>query len=254
MRTIAIVRKPSPRSAECELTFMSRAAIDYETLLTQHEAYTDRLRARNIEVEFLAELPEAPDGAFVEDPAIVLDELAILTRPGAASRIQEVASLREVLHRHRKVVHQILAPGTLEGGDVLRVGKNLFVGRSTRTNTDGIHQLRKLTAPFGYEVHPVEMKGCLHLKTGLSYLGNDTYLINKEWISFDRGNLIEVEPGEPFAANVLRTDEMILAPEEHPYTVAKLRAAGFAVETTPIGEFAKAEAGVTCLSLVFRAQ
>ena len=196
-----------------------------------------------------------PDGVFVEDPAIVLDEVAIITRPGAESRRGETGSIALALANFREL-RNIREPATLEGGDVVRVGKKLYVGLSRRTNHDGIVQLTELLKPFGYRVVPVEVTGCLHLKSGACWAGGDTILANSHWIEakqFRDFRIIEVPSGEPSAADVLPIGDTLLVPSSFVRTGEILEASGINVRPIDVSELQKAEAGVTCMSLLFEA-
>ncbi|MES2965410.1 MAG: arginine deiminase family protein [Bdellovibrionota bacterium] len=260
MSLVALVRPPSAKLANCELTYLDRNAISIENAIDQHRQYVRALETAGCAVRALPGSEEFADGVFVEDAAVVLDELAIITRPGAESRQAEVASVVDALTTHRKQIARISAPATMDGGDVLVVEKTIFVGLSTRTNDEGFRQMKALASPFGYVVHAIEVRGCLHLKTGFCHLGGDTYLINPAWVdgervqetSSTRMNFISVDESEPFGANVLRVGDTLLYPLEHPKTAAKLEAGGFFVTSVPISELAKAEAGLTCMSVVFR--
>lgn len=179
-----------------------------------------------------------------------------MARPGAEARREEVGGVEAALRGLGKRIVKIRAPGTLDGGDVLRAGKTLYVGLSTRTNADGIRQLTDCTVADGFTVRAVHLKGCLHLKTAVSILGDGAVLANPRWADlapFAGYRVIPVAAAEPFAANALPLGEQLLHPAEHVLTAAVLRAEGFAPITTPISELAKAEAGLTCLSLVFSA-
>jgi dimethylargininase len=253
---IALVRRPSPEIARCELSFIGRRPIDFALLTSQHEQYCAALARLGTDVRYLPDLPKHADGVFVEDTAVVLDNLAILARPGAESRRQEVASVESVLRGLVKRIVKIRAPGTLDGGDVMRAGKTLYVGLSTRTNAEGIRQLTDCTVQDGFTVRIVRVNGCLHLRTAVSVLGDGAVLANARWADlapFSGYRVIPVAEGEPFAANSLRLGDELLYPAEHALTLEILRAEGFAPVTTPISELAKAEAGLTCLSLVFSA-
>jgi dimethylargininase len=182
----------------------------------------------------------------------VLEELAVITRPGAASRRGETASVAAALGEYRQL-KCIEAPGTLDGGDVLRIGQRVYVGMSGRTNADGARQLAELLAPFGYELEGIEVRGCLHLKSAVTAVADDTVLVNPRWVdvSHFRGlKRIDVHPAEPFAANALLVDETLLCAAAAPRTRERLGALGFAVESADVSELAKAEAGVTCCSLI----
>jgi dimethylargininase len=190
---------------------------------------------------------------FVEDPAIVLDEVAIVTRPGAESRRGETVSIAEGLSPFRDLCY-IREPGTLEGGDVIRIGKTLFVGMSRRTNREGIAQLAELLGPFHYCVVPVEVHGCLHLKSGACWAGDNVILVNRQWVDtsqFRDFKMIEVANDEPSAADVLSLGYTLLVPASFPRTSEILEAAGFHVLPIDVSELQKAEAGVTCMSLIF---
>jgi dimethylargininase len=195
--------------------------------------------------------PLFPDGVFVEDPAIVLDEVAIITRPGAESRRGETQSIASALEKFREL-RTIREPGTLEGGDVVRVGKTLFVGLSRRTNQDGIAQLTELLKPFGYRVIPVQVSGCLHLKSGACWAGGDMILANREWVDvqpFRDFRILDV--AEPSAADVLPIGDTVLVPSSFVRTAEVLEAVGAKVRLIDVSELQKAEAGVTCMSLLF---
>src|SRR5215212_7753492 len=179
--TIAITRLLAESIAKCELTFIDRVAIDYAKAQEQHGAYREALEACGVKVVTLPAVDELPDSVFVEDTAIILDEVAVLTRPGVESRRGEVGLIEPEVARLRPVV-KVEAPATLEGGDVMRVGRTLYVGLSPRTNADGAEALRRLAAPHGYEVVTVELRDCLHLKTGCSGLGEGAVLVNPDWV------------------------------------------------------------------------
>jgi len=249
----AITRKVSTRLAECEVSFQDRQPIDVALAMQQHAAYQAALAELGANIVELPALPEHPDCVFVEDPALVLDEVAIVTRMGAESRRGESDTLAEAVGRYRELL-RIEAPGTLEGGDVMRVGKTLYVGRSQRTNVAGIQQLAQLTAPFGYWVTPVEVRGCLHLKSACCHLGGDKMLANRAWLDLDGFcGMKFLDVPESDAANILRIGDTILMPSSYPKTRALLESNGYRVRTVDISELIKADAGVTCLSLLFEA-
>lgn len=238
----------------CELTYREREAIDAGVAARQHRAYCDALRACGAGVLTLPRADELPDSVFVEDTAIVLDELAVLTRPGAESRRGEVGLIEPEVARLRPVA-KVEAPATLEGGDVMRVGRTLYVGLSPRTNVEGAEALRRLAAPHGYEVVTVGLRGCLHLKTGCSALDGARILANPEWVdvgAFDRHEVVAVDASEPWAANVLRVGDSVCVSAAFPRTAAMLSGRGYDVRAVEVSEFAKAEGGMTCMSLLFR--
>ena len=196
---------------------------------------------------------ELPDAVFVEDPAVVVNEVAIISNMGAPSRRPETRSLANVLSRYRPLKF-LAEPATLDGGDVLRIGRSVFVGLSRRTNRDGIDQLGDLLGPYDYQVQPVEVRGCLHLKSACSYIGNDTVLVNRSWIDAEPLSgfeLLDVPEEEPAAANALLLNDVVIIPASFPKTRALLEKRGFRVRTIDVSELQKAEAGVTCTSLIF---
>jgi dimethylargininase len=251
---IALTRAVPPSIARCELTHLVRQPIDVEVATRQHRDYEQALTALGCTVRRLPLEPELPDSVFVEDTAVVLPEIAVLTRPGAESRRAEVGSVAEVLHSYRPLAF-VEAAATLDGGDVLCIGSRIVVGQSERTSADGIRQLRDLLMPFGYEVQSVSFSGCLHLKTAVTAVDEHTVLLNPEWIDpevFAGFEQIEVHPDEPFAANALRLEAALLFPAAYPKTRQRLERRGLPVHVVEVGELAKAEAGLTCCSLLVR--
>jgi len=250
---IALTRQVSPAIANCELEFLDRQPIDPKLAVEQHRQYQACLTELGVHVEELPAEPEFPDSVFVEDPAIVLDEIAVITRMGALSRRGEHQTVAQALARYREL-RCIEAPGTLEGGDVVRVGKTLYVGYSRRTNVAGIQQLAGIVHPLGYFVVPVEVRGCLHLKSACCYIGDDMVLANRAWMDPDAlcGLKIQDVP-EPRGANALRIGDTVLMPAAYPLTCEMLERYGFHVRRIDNSELLKAEAGVTCTSLIFEA-
>lgn len=251
---IAITREISPKIAECELTHLERQVIDIGNARLQYQQYEDALTASGCQVQRLPVESDLPDSVFVEDTAIVLDELAVITRPGAESRRPETEAIARVLQTYRKLAC-IQPPGTLDGGDVLRINKALYVGLSGRSNLAGVEQLRSILAPYGYSVRGVELHGCLHLKSAVTQVAEDTLLINPDWVDgqvFGEMKLIEVHPEEAFAANAVWIGDAVIHPAAFPRTRQRLVAAGIKVITVDASELAKAEGGVTCCSLIFR--
>lgn len=254
-RLIAFTRAVSPRLAECELTHLARTPIDVGRAHAQHHQYEQLLTALGCEVRRVAPAPEFPDSVFIEDTAVVFDDVAIITRPGAATRRAEVKAVEEVLTPLRPLV-RIVAPATVDGGDVFRAGRTVFVGRTSRTDEAGIAQLRAELAPFGYAVRAVDVTGCLHLKSAATAVGDGTVLLNPDWVSaaaFAPLETIAVDPAEPSAANVLRIGDALVFADAFPRTRARLEARGYRVHVVPATEIAKAEGAVTCCSLVLRA-
>ena len=251
----AITREVSPALAACELSFVERNPIDLARAQAQHATYCCALEALGCEVIRLPAEPAFPDSVFVEDVALAFDEVAIATRPGAESRREEGSAVLEVLGSLRPLL-RIEAPGTLDGGDVLRIGKRVFVGESARSNAAGRAQLRALLAPFGYSVEDVATRDCLHLKSAVTQVGEDTVLINPAWLAdaspFADYTRIEVDPSEEHAANAVRVGAALLYPDCFPHTLQRLRDAGIAVTTVDVSELQKAEGAVTCCSILLR--
>ena len=232
---------------------MDRQPIDVAKAVAQHRNYEARLAELGVDVISLPADPAFPDGVFVEDPAIVLDEIAIITRPGAESRRGETASIAQALSPFRELRY-IREPATLEGGDVFLVGKTFYVGLSRRTNREGITQLTEIVDLFGYRVVPVEVTGCLHLKSGACWAGGDVILANREWVDvgpFRDFKIVDV--AEAAAADVLPIGDVLLVPSNFVRTCERLEAAGIWVRPIDVSELQKAEAGVTCMSLLFQA-
>jgi len=239
---------------DCELSFRRREPIDLERARAQHAAYCRMIGECGFVVAELYVNAHHPDGVFIEDTAVVVDELAILTRPGAASRRGEVDGIEPVL-AHYRPLERITKPGTLEGGDVLRVGRRLFVGLSARTNREGIGQLDRILSPHGYQVAPVPMEGCLHLKSAVTALDQTTLLVRPGLFDpepFAGFTGIEAHPDEPEAANALRAGEFVCLHTGFRHTIERVRKAGFKVKTVDISELLKAESGLTCSSILLR--
>lgn len=249
----AITRAVSPAIVNCELSFIARQPINLARARAQHHAYEQLLEKLGARVISLPAEPELPDSMFVEDPAIVLDELAVVLPLGTEMRRAEAASLAKALAPFRKLAYVHL-PGTLEGGDVLRIGRTLFVGRTKRSNAEGIRQLAAILAPHHYEVTAIPVTGCLHLKSAVTYLGRNTLLANREWFDpapFSGYDWIDVDRNEPQAANALALGDTIIFPASFPGTRARIKASGFQVTALDISELQKAESGLTCSSLLF---
>jgi len=249
----AITREVSPSIQHCQLTHLTRKSIDVEAARLQHSQYQRCLAKLGCDVHCLPVEPDLPDSVFVEDTAVVLDELAVITRPGPESRRPETASVAKALKPHREL-RPIESPGTIEGGDVMQIGKKLFVGLSGRTNAVGIEQLRAHVLPLGYTVEGVELKGCLHLKTAVCPVASNTLLINRAWIdtgAFADMELIDMDPSEPFGANALWVGQAVIYPLAYSATQKRMEDRGIIVATVDASELAKAEGGVTCCSLIF---
>jgi dimethylargininase len=251
----AITRAVSPGIVNCELTFVTRQPIDLAKAEEQHRAYQLVLEKLGARVISLPAAPALPDSMFVEDPAVVLDELAIVFPLGTETRRPEAPSIAQALAPFRKLACVEL-PGQVEGGDVLRVGRRLFAGLSRRTNPEGIRQLAAIVVPCGYEVIGVAVTGCLHLKSAVTYIGRNTLLANRGWFDtkpFYGFEWIDVAPREPHAANALAISDTVIVPASFPQTSARLKERGFHVTPLDISELQKAESGLTCSSLLFDA-
>jgi len=249
---IAITREVSSRFNECELTHIARTPIDVKIARAQHHEYVNALAGVGCRVIELPEEKDLPDSVFVEDIAFILDEVAVITRPGADSRKPETESIIRALSPHRALV-QVTAPATVDGGDVLVLGHDIYVGISTRSNDAAIHQLRELLDVYGYTVTGVEMHDCLHLKTAITKVDDMTLLINPNWVDtshFKDFVWIEVDPSEPFAANCLPVNGFIIYPTSFPKTRATLESRGYKIQPVTVDELAKAEGAVTCCSLI----
>jgi dimethylargininase len=247
----AITREVSRTLGDCVVTFLERSPIDVAKAMAQHRGYVSVLGELGARVISLEADAQYPDGVFVEDPAIVLDELAVICRLGAESRRGEAASLAAAIAPFREL-KWIREPATIEGGDVVRIGRELFVGLSKRTNREGVLQLDRIVTPFGYRVTAVEVRGCLHLKSACCSIGDSSVLINRGWIddaAFAGYRMIEV--AEEWAADVLRMGDTVVMPEGFPRTRERLERSGFGTRAIDVSELQKAEAGVTCMSLIF---
>lgn len=248
----AITRDVSPAIAGGELTFLPRSQIDADLAVQQHREYASVLSLLGCDIVAAPARPDLADSVFIEDTALVLDELAVMCLPGAASRRPEVEGAREVL-RHYRDIRAIKLPGTLDGGDLLRVGKTLYAGVTTRSNRDGIEQLRCVVADYGYAVETVRPTGCLHLKSAVTEVAPGLLLINPDWVDkavFANFELLDIDPGEPHAANALRVADSLVYPASCPRTLDRLTDHGIDVVPVDVSELQKAEGGVTCCSLI----
>ena len=249
---IAITREVNAAIGSCELTFLPRVKIDTGVVLQQHQQYQTVLSSLGCEVVTVSTEPGLADSVFIEDTAIVLDEIAVLCRPGAESRRPEVAGVESVLQEYRTIA-SIQPPGTLDGGDLLRIGKVIYAGLSTRSNQSGIEQLCSIVADYGFSVKTVETTKCLHLKSAVSEVAPGSLLINSDWISraaFGECELIDVDREEPHAANALLVGRSVIYPSSFPHTREKLETRGINVIPVDMSELQKAEGAATCCSLI----
>jgi dimethylargininase len=255
VRRIAIAHAVPDALEHGERSFVGREPIDMTRAREQHAAYCELLRGLGCALVQLDANGNHPDAVFVEDTALVLDELAIVAMPGAESRRGEVAAVASELAKHRPL-ERITLPGTFDGGDAVVNGRIILVGKSARTNAEGAAQLAQTVAHHGYVVRRVGMRDCLHLKSACCALPDGRLLVNPAWL--DMADLAGFDPvpiptSEPFAADVLAVGRTVVSAAAHPATAALIHSLGFDSRTTDLSEFAKAEGGVTCLSLVFEA-
>lgn len=253
MQLIAITREVSASINDCELSFQAREPIDVAAAITQHKSYQRCLSELGVRIISLPAEPALSDAVFVEDAAVVVDEVAVIPIMGAPSRRVEVESIARALEPYRSLKF-FVQPARLDGGDVLRIGRRVFVGLSRRTNKEGLVQLRYFLRPHGYDVQPIAVEHCLHLKSACSDIGNGTLLINRSWVDakkLSEFNLIDVPEEEPDAANALRVEDTVIISARFPKTRDRLERKGFRVRPIDLSELQKAEAGVTCTSLIF---
>jgi dimethylargininase len=250
---LAITRAISDSFPDCQLTHLERQPIDLLIARQQHRHYQETLRSLGCRVVELPADDSLPDCVFVEDTALVLPEVGVILHPGAASRRPETVAVTVALAPYRKLL-SITAPGTLEGGDILVLGKIIYVGLSSRSNPAGIAQLAAHLQPYGYQVVGVELNDCLHLKSAITQVSPEALLVNRLWVdveSFQGWRLIDIHPAEPFGANALRLSGQVIYPSAYVETASRLEFNGLIVLPVDVSELAKAEGGVTCCSLIF---
>jgi len=251
---IAITREVSSSIGRCELKHIPRKEINIDVARAQHYHYERYLEDLGCEVITLQADSDLPDSVFVEDTAIVLDEIAIITRTGAISRRPETTSIARTLVSYRPISY-IKSPGIVDGGDVLQIDKTLFVGLSSCTNQSSIEQIRLIVEPYGYKVESIKVSGCLHLKSAITEVAEKTVLINRSWVEItkmDQMNFIEVDPSEPYGANALLVGESTIYPSEFPRTRKRLEDYGISVRIIDVSELRKAEGGVSCCCLLLK--
>lgn len=251
---LALTRAVSPALDRCQLSHLPRTPIDVRLAARQHEDYESALEELGCRVERVPPADHLPDSVFVEDTAVVVDEVAIMARPGAGSRRPEVDAVERVLASHRPV-RRIEAPGTLDGGDVLTLGRRVWVGTSERTNPVGAEQLRSILGPLDYEVTRVPVDRCLHLKSAVTALSDDAVVLNPEWVDparFPGCDVVVTDPAESHSANVVRVGEVVVMPAGYPRTRDRIESAGIPVVAVAVSELLKAEGGVTCCSILLR--
>ncbi|MBW1676936.1 MAG: dimethylargininase, partial [Deltaproteobacteria bacterium] len=250
---IALTHVVSPNIDKCELNFLDRSPIDYNEAVRQHEQYCALLRDCGLQVVELSVNRSYPDSTFIEDTAVVADELAVMANMGVESRRGEVRNVESVLASYRDIRH-IQLPATLEGGDVLCIEKRVFVGISPRTNVAGFESIKEILKPFGYQVIPVAVNDCLHLKSACIAADDRTLLVNPRWLDLQPlrdFRIIPVPEDEPAAVNALRINNTICMHSGFPKTAELLVKLGFSLKTIDISELLKAEAGMTCSTIIF---
>jgi dimethylargininase len=250
----ALTNSPTPSLERGERSYVGRDPIDMTVARAQHAAYCNVLRECGADVTTLNVNRDHPDAVFIEDTAVVFDELAVMMRPGAASRADEPREVEPYLATYRRLA-RIESPGTIDGGDVVVNGRHVYVGASARSNTDGVAQLATHLAPFGYAVSHIGLRDCLHLKSACCALPDGRLLIHPGWVDTDalsHCELVAIPAEEPFGADFATAGNTVIVSESNPRTAALISNLGFGVRTTPLSEFEKAEGGVSCLSLIFR--
>jgi dimethylargininase len=250
---VALTHVPPLALEQGERSFVQRTAVDIALARQQHSAYCDVLRSCGVRVVTLDANSMFPDAVFVEDTTVVLDEVAVMAFPGAASRRGEVAAVEAALRAYRPIEH-ISPPGTLDGGDVVVTGRDILVGASARTNAEGAAMLADRTRRFGYRVRRVPVRDCLHLKSACCALPDGRLVVNRNWLdesALDGFTLVVIPSEEPFAADFASVGNTLIVSASHPRTAERLARLGYDVLSTPLSEFEKAEGGVTCLSVIF---
>lgn len=247
-----LTRRPSSSIAQGALTYMDRVTPDFALAELQHNVYRSALVAKG---HALIDVPAAngfPDSTFAEDVVLAFPECFVLCRPGTASRLGEPELIASYLPEDRPI-YRIEAPATLDGGDILRIGRDVFVGLSTRTNSAGLIGLERLLSSFNYKTIPVRVLGALHLKTAVTAPTSDILLANSDWVDlapFGNRTIIDVDDAEPFSANTLHIGEQLFMQASHPRTTSRLKSLGLIIDALDISEFAKIEAGLTCMSVI----
>jgi dimethylargininase len=252
MFTHAITRRPGPDFA-AGLTASKLGTPAYELMIRQHRAYVDTLGALGLEIIELDPLSGYPDAYFVEDTAVVTPDVAVITRPGARARRGEEKLIEPVLAQYRRT-ERILAPASVDGGDVLAVDAHFFIGISSRTNKKGADQLGRILEKYGNTWSPVRVEGGLHLKSSVNFVGNNTLLIAEEFAHLDifQGyDTIILDRGEEYAGNTLLINGTLIMPSGFSGTKEKLKTLGLDIIELDVSEARKMDGGLTCMSLRF---
>jgi dimethylargininase len=249
----AIVRNIPNSFPQCITAFSGKSPIDVILAQQQHELYCKTLVELGLKLVRIEADNSLPDCCFTEDAAIVTDVLGIISLPGTESRHAEIIEMEKALTSFKKIRH-IAAPATIEGGDVLKIGKKLFIGNSARTNDEGIKQVANMVSELGYEVIPVKIRNTLHLKTVCTYLGNnciiyaDGHFDENIFAEYDK---IIVPATESYCANTLVVNGKVLIPKGFPLTRSLIEKKGFSVIELDMSEIEKADGALTCLSVIF---
>ena len=249
----AIVRKPG-RSVIKGLTNANLGIPDYQKALDQHEFYVNVLKDCGLKVKELEADENFPDSTFVEDVALLTPHCAIITNPGAQSRNGEIIGMKRVVQEYYSDIEEILAPGTVEAGDIMMVGSHFYIGLSARTNLNGAEQVIRILNKYGMNGSVIKLEKALHLKTGLAYLENNNLVVCGEFLSnpeFRKFNIIEIPEKESYAANCVWINDKVLIPKGYPNTKQKIKNAGYFVVEIDVSEFRKLDGGLSCLSLRF---
>ena len=249
----AIVRKPG-KSMINGLTTANMGTPDYEKAIEQHHHYTCALKECGLNVEVLEADENFPDSTFVEDVALLTPHCAIITNPGAPSRIGEVGAMKKVIQKYYRKIEEVSSPGTVEAGDIMMVGDHYFIGLSERTNRDGAEQVIQFLKKYGMTGSVVEVSSVLHLKTGAAYIERNNLLASGKFVShpdFKKFNIIEIPEEESYAANCIWINDNVLIPEGYPVTREKIREAGYSIVEVDVSEFQKLDGSLSCLSLRF---
>lgn len=251
-----IVRRPCKAMVDGITSAPELGKPDYKLALKEHDAYIEALKQCDVDVTVLPADERYPDSCFVEDPALITRECAIITNPGAESRNGEkfeiVDAVRKFFPEDR--IEYIKAPGTLEGGDVMMVGNHFYVGRSARTNAEGIRQLTEILAKYGMTCSEVKLEEVLHLKTGVNYLENNNMLVSGEFVTksdFEKYNKVEIPEDEAYAANCIWVNDTVIVPEGYPAVLAAVQSLGYKTLLVDTSEYRKLDGGLSCLSLRF---